>query len=180
MSNSLSKLVPTPDPIDVADVIQRGRARRRRRSGVVGAVVAATVLGVAVTGSLIGSQGQRPDAVPAASTPVASSVICPEPSPPPKGTWTSVSYRAVIIWGGKSFFRGPGEGKPGVQLGAVTCDIVEISDRVGAEVLPPWPDGSSTAADVGTPIHVQEGSDPTCEITMQSRGEWRIFRAEGC
>ena len=141
------------------------------------ALLVAAVIAVAAVQVL---SSRRPDAVPA---PAHTGPVFPCPTvtgPRLPGQFAPYDYPELIVWAGRDYTGTGITGTPGIRIGAVTCDIQTISDTANANVPRPWPDGSSTAAAVGTAIHEQVGSDPGCELTVRMPDRWMVFRAGNC
>ena len=185
---TLRDLVPELAPIEPEEVLERGRRRSTRRhlvSGLTGAAVLSVAVAVGVQWLPSAGPTARPADTYSASSPTPTpQVSCPQPSRLPGEGWESASYTASVIWKGKYYVRVSGQptptGTPGSKLGTVPCNIVEINDRAGKIWTGTWPDGSSTSARVGAPIHEQVGSDPSCELTVRVEDVWALFRAEDC
>ncbi|MCT1459259.1 hypothetical protein M3G03_06855 [Aestuariimicrobium sp. p3-SID1156] len=189
MTKTLNDLVPPIVPVDLDEVMREGRRRRRRATAIQGGLAAA--LAVVVGGTTGYWWVNRPDAVPAtpATSPAVSGtstsgVVCPTPTPPPNGEKTLASYSGLLYWGGRTYFweQGQEPPTPGAKLGEVTCDIVAIQDKAFAIWRGSWPDGSSTVASRGAPIHEVKGEDPRCELTVKRRGDsrWVRLRVKDC
>lgn len=185
---TLRDVVPDIEPIHPEEVVAQGRRRGRRRQllgALAGAAVLALVLIVAVTwlpGLNRLAQPADPPGIGITHAP-DDTPACPQPTRGPKDPVEMASYARLVVWGQKHYLQVDGQaplGRPGAKLGTVPCNIVEINDRAGKVWTGAWPDGSSTIAKVGTPIHAQVGSDPTCELTLRLDGAWQVFRAEGC
>ena len=189
---TLRNLVPDIDPIHPEEIVTEGRRRGRRRQligALAGAAVLALVLTVAVSwlpglGRL--AQPADPPGIGITHTP-DDTPTCPQPTRGPNDPYEAASYADLVVWNSKNYIKNYAEvagqtplGTPGAKLGSVPCNIVEINDRAGKVWTGSWPDGSSTAAKVGAPIHAQVGSDPSCEITVPVNDVWTVFRAEGC
>ena len=209
---TLRDLVPDIDPIDPIEVANAGR-RRLLRHRVFGAGAAAVVAVAAVTVAtqLVPVRDQAVLATTATPSATGSRLVTSHPStstdrsagsptsfpagcPSPKSTPGFVeipAYTAMLYWHGKIYTQTDEPGTPGERLGTVPCNIVEIQDRARRVWDGPWPNGSSTIGKVGAPIHVQQGSDPNCEITMPAirvghrptpteADVWLVYRAKDC
>ena len=105
---------------------------------------------------------------------------CPDPTQAPNKA-EMPGWVAMVVWDGRDYLLTEQQGTPGERLGAVTCDIVAINKRTRAVPPRPWPDGSSTAAAVGSPIHAHQGRDTACELVLDTpEWGWRVFRAADC
>lgn len=174
---TLRELAPDLDPIDSTEVLTAGRKRQRRhRLFGAGAVAVVAVAAVTVATQILPRTQQAVPAV-TASTPA---VVCPTPSPRPGEPAVAASYPPLVVWKNKHYLYTENPGSPAQQIGRVPCNIVDIQDAAQKLWDGPWPDGSSTVAKVGTPIHAQQGGDPTCELTLLVETEWLLFRAEDC
>lgn len=147
-----------------------GPSRRRTAAALVvtGLVLVAVVVALVLTQS-------RNSAQPA----TGPATTCPSPATTP-GFRVAEDYPGLVVWEGRTYLMTEQAGVPAQELGTVTCNLVEINDRTGAGVPTPWPNGTSSVAKAGAPIHAQQGADPGCAVTVQFEGAWRLFRAEGC
>ncbi|MGD7732510.1 hypothetical protein ACQCX5_06040 [Propionibacteriaceae bacterium G57] len=144
-----------------------------RRPATITAIVAVIVLAVVVT--LYNLNRSTSSARPGDSSPTG----CPGVSAS-AGTRVAEDYPGLVVWQSKTYLLSEAPAAPGEQLGSVTCNLVEINDRTGAGVPTPWPNGTSSVAKVGSPIHAQQGAAVICEVTVRIDGGWRLFRAQDC
>ena len=152
-------------------------ARRLALVAATGMLVAVIVTVVALVNAVSAS---RPEAVPA---PAWSGPLFPCPSArsgPLPGSIPRPDYPELIVWNWHDYRATNRQGNPNYRLGEVTCNVAAISRQAEAFIPRPWPNGSSTVANVGAPVHAQRGSDPDCEITVELPSGWFVFRSSQC
>jgi hypothetical protein len=144
---------------------------RRRRLLVV--VLAAVVVLVGASVGVWSTQRQVPVVV--------------DPACPPLLTNTSNGlddYADLVTWGGNRYVGAAAyddtpkvtEVRAGAVLGLVTCSFSSMSNDRGWSVAPgPWPDGTATGLERGTPLRAVEGRAPGRALLAQTAEGDRLY-----
>lgn len=160
--------------------LEREPINEARRLALIIATGVMLVVIFAVVGMLNAVTAARPEAVPA---PQWTGPLFPCPtakSGPLPGAFPRPVYPEMVVWNWHDYLITSRTGNPNYRLGEVTCNVAAISRDAEAFIPRPWPNGSSTVALVGAPIHAQRGSDPDCEITVELAIGWYVFRSSEC
>ena len=140
--------------------------------------------GCLAVGLAIGVWVTLKDRNPQTGPPAVVKAGCPAVLP---GTSDALDdYADMVVWQQRTYVRDegrygsavPAEIRLGRPVTTIGCSLADPSSTEGNRVAPgPWPDGTATGLDRGTPMYAVHGTRPFCLLGVKQHTEVIVYVA---